>query len=230
MNRPLNPKRQHPPLSLSISHRFVWYRVAKTGTRSLHTMLGAHVPDYAYLDRNERLDAEQRALFRNGPFTFTIVRNPWGRLFSAWRNKVGSIPSELGAGEDESKWVKENLGRLRKISGDDVVLADQLCHDFSLFVRLLSGSALLSDRHFMPQTSILGDVRLDHIGRFERYSDEVHNILDRIGLPAGEIPILHKNRSSEGTDYRAQFDDETRRIVADLYSADIERWGYTFES
>src|SRR5262245_19376649 len=75
------------PYNLTVSHerKFVWFRVAKVGTRTILNH---------FLDRGVRLDAEHASDVHYPPrayadyFKFAFVRNPWDRLVSCWADKV----------------------------------------------------------------------------------------------------------------------------------------------
>ena len=213
----------HPPMSLSVERRFVWYRLAKTGTRTLTRLLADVVPDYVYLERRHPIGPTHAELLASEPFSFTIVRNPWSRAWSAWSDKVA-------ASERTPRSAERNARILSALVGNDVEARRAVAENFAAFLRVLASTGLyLRNLHFMPQTEILGDARLDHVGRFERYVDEVRYIAGRIGLPVDEQHIPHLNRSEGNGRYRDHFDDETVRIIADLYRADIDRWDYRFE-
>lgn len=203
-------------ISLSVSHRFVWHRVAKTGTRSLNSLLMRNIEDYQYLQGAVEFDAEQRRLLSSPHFAFTMVRNPWSRVWSAWNNKI------VGSGD-------ESAMRKNAFAPGDRRRQDELAEDFALFIRLLGDSRpYRNDPHFMTQAAILGNDRLDHVGRFERYVDEVEFILDRVGLGGLGLEIPHGNRSRLSGAYAENFGGDSIRIVGELYRADIERWGYSF--
>ena len=68
----------------SKEHNFLWFRVAKTGTRSLLSVLEEEAP----LDYNhDWLKPTEKQLDER--FCFTFVRNPWDRLVSTYFDKVG---------------------------------------------------------------------------------------------------------------------------------------------
>ena len=204
-------------ISYSVEHGFAWLRLAKVGTRSLHRLLESEVDDYVYLYRRSPLPLEARALLSGEGFRFTIVRNPWDRLLSAWAQKIG-VQSR------DDKWVTI-LGQTAE--PEDVAAA---LIDFPFFVRLLEATPLLvEDHHFEPQAQILGSIELDFVGRFERYVESVGHALEAVGLGHLTTSLGHRNRTSDGSHYSTWYDEESRGIVARLYAADIERWGYEFE-
>ena len=67
------------------------------------------------------------------------------------------------------------------------------------------------------------------MGRFERYVESVGHALEAVGLGHLTTSLGHRNRTSDGSHYSTWYDEESRGIVARLYAADIERWGYEFE-
>ncbi|MDW3220460.1 MAG: sulfotransferase family 2 domain-containing protein [Acidimicrobiales bacterium] len=205
--------------SFSTERGFVWHRVAKTGTRSLHALLEAEVADYEYLIRKQPPPPAFDELLATTCFRFTFVRNPWDRLVSGWRNKFVT-----------GRKAESFLAQL-----SDTATADELAvcrEDFGAFLRLLPDSRLFERNvHFQPQATILRDVELDFVGRFERYADDVGHVLSTIGIEHTSESIPHRNRTSrDQPHYSSYYDDAARDRVGELYCADVARWGYSFES
>jgi hypothetical protein len=69
-----------------------------------------------------------------------------------------------------------------------------------------------------------GNVIVDFIGRLESIQDDFRTICDTVELEA-ELP--HRNSSSH-RDYRDYYTERTRRLVANHFSEDITRFGYSF--
>ncbi len=204
-------------VSYSEARNFAWYRVAKNGTRSLHRLLEEEVDDYVYLERHDGMTTELSRLLSAGCETFAIVRNPWDRLLSAWRQKFTGRSAEH----------YERLLR-RDVTPERARAA---ATDFSTFVRVLPDTALFrSNVHYLTQTALLDGADIAVTGRFERYDEEVRAFLGRIGLGHAGREIPHRNRSSRGDHYRVHYTDETREIVGELYREDLEQRGYTFET
>ena len=204
---------------------FVWLRVAKTGTRSVLHLLTSLVPDLRSTDSWKPMPEDLCELLRDGAMTFTIVRDPWRRLASAWLDKIAD-----DGGQDPERLLARTrrIALLGRLSSDEVRAATT---DFGAFVRTLPGSELYgSDVHFAPQSEILGRVEPDVVGRFERLDSDLRTILGRIGLPMDGIDVPHRNRTgSSSRPLEHWYDAGTREIVAQLYRADIQRWGYRFD-
>lgn len=90
---------------------------------------------------------------------------------------------------------------------------------------------------------------VDFVGRFESLQNDFDRVCEKIGLPQSEIPHINSSRgqandkASSGSlipwrrrptfpsfsTYQDYYDDESRELVAQLYEADIDRFGYEFE-
>ena len=210
-------------VSYSKAHRFVWFRVAKTGTRSLHSVLEQTLPDYTYLEgwkRSQHHD-EVNALLRDGVFSFSMVRNPWERLVSAWLDKFKRTPKR-------GKYFDAQIRRCRKLD-DTVDPQVVLSADFAWFIdRLIDSQLYRGEPHFMPQSDILANAEAEYLGRFENYLASVSEIFERLDIPMpSEFPHRNKTASPKRC-YRDYYDRRTADVVADLYAMDIERYGYSF--
>ena len=79
----------------------------------------------------------------------------------------------------------------------------------------------------------VSDGPLSFIGTVEDVEADFRRLRAILGLPAFELP--NRNTSGLGTDserrrrYRGYYDDATRRLVEDLYAADLEFTGCGFE-
>ena len=204
---------------------FVWYRVAKTGTRSLHKVLSESVEDYVYITSNKARRHHKEAvagLVRSGAFSFSCVRNPWERLVSAWYDKFKRVV------EDED-YLRRRLRRCKMLDPSTPAQAF-VDGDFSFFVAKLENSELYNgDVHFKPQSRLLPEHELTYLARFEHYERDIVEILKRLSLPySPRVP--HKN-ATPARDQRFQnyFSPKERVTVAKLYAADIDQFGYTFE-
>ena len=77
-------------------------------------------------------------------------------------------------------------------------------------------------------TNKFGVIDLDYIGRFENFSADMKEVLDRVRVGSKEVEsILVKNASARG-DYRNYYTDKTKAIVGEVYTKDIELFEYSF--
>ena len=143
---------------------------------------------------------------------FSIVRNPYDRLVSAFHYlKSGASPKAGRA------WAAE-------------VLAD--VPDFATFAGRLGERGfrerVMTWLHFQPQWYFLcdrsGQLLVDEVGRIEAYND----FIDRFNA-AGHGLTLNasvRERKSNHLDWQAYYDAETAARVAGLYARDFELFGY----
>jgi hypothetical protein len=144
-------------------------------------------------------------------FKFTVVRNPWDRLVSAFQFlKAGGFNAE------DRNWSSGELGQF---------------NDFDQFVKgWLNKENIWKWHHFRPQYHYIlerrGKVQLDFIGFLENLEEDFRYIAERLGL---DCRLQHVNKS-EHNDYRDYYNEETMRIVADVYDTDIKLLGYNFDN
>jgi len=133
-------------------------------------------------------------------FKFTIVRNPWSRAYSWYRNVM----------HDEIH--KAKLGIENDIT-------------YKAFLKKYIGKGMLR-----PQTYWLknfsGSVDLDFVGRFENLHEDVKEAFKRMGLQNLDLPHKIKGDSENFQDY---YDQETINIVENAYSEEINLFGYSFK-
>jgi hypothetical protein len=204
---------------------FVWYRIAKTGTRTLHQVLSESVEDYVYVVSKTATQRQKEAiasLVRSGAFSFSCVRNPWERLVSAWYDKFKRAYID-------KDWLSRRLRRCELL--DSNVPAQTIIDaDFPFFVAALTDSELFKrDPHFMLQSRLLPAHELTYLARFEHYERDVFEILRRLKLP--RVSILPRINATPKRDQRFHnyFSLKERATVATLYADDIDQFGYTFE-
>jgi hypothetical protein len=134
-------------------------------------------------------------------FKFTVVRNPWARAFSWYKNCM----------RDPQHRRRYNLT------------------DNTSFTEFLSRQ--IGRGSLRPQTSWLTDysgrIAMDYIARFESLQSGLDEVCKALGIGALDLP--HELKGS-GEDYREQFDDQCIRMIKDAYKAEIDLFGYTFDA
>ena len=143
-------------------------------------------------------------------FSFAIVRNPWDRLVSAYH-----FLSQGGLNANDSKD------------------ADRYVKNYSGFNEFVSGAfrnnEILAQIHFRPQHEWVSDgnsVIADYAGRFEELQHAVSTVLTLVKLPDYTLP--HVNRATH-EHYKQYYSQESIEIVGDVYSRDIELFGYAYK-
>lgn len=151
---------------------------------------------------------ESRKLFR-----FTLVRNPYSRILSCYLEKIVADP-------DERRRHQRLLGftQAEPVSFQQFLLAIWRIPDRD------------RDMHWRSQACLINDSRVgyDCIGRFERFRKDFAQILRKIGCDIDESAICdvspHKTNAADRL--REFFGEGERQLVAGMYRADFERYGY----
>lgn len=153
-------------------------------------------------DPNAARDSYLRYKLYPDYFKFCFVRNPWDRVVSCYENKV----------------VKRSYKPLKE------------CYykDFEYFVNFLDRQNLeRADRHIKLQTSAIPLKEVDFIGRLENFDEDFSYVLKRLNFQNTDYE--HKNPSSH-KHYSTYYTPRTQEIIGRKYKADIEYFGYTFET
>lgn len=143
--------------------------------------------------------------FDQRAFKFCFVRNPYDRAVSLYfyLKRIGDVHHKLS---------------------------------FKGFVRVLQNRAIpeigLYNRQGLSQCNSQvrwlknrkRELLVDFIGRFENIEKDFKKLCSELGTK-GQLP--HVNRT-EHTHYKNYYDDETKRIVANIYAEDLEQFSYAF--
>jgi Sulfotransferase family len=151
-------------------------------------------------DNPENLVTLSPAQYRDY-FKFTVVRNPWGRAYSWYKNCMRDPDHQRRFGLTSRTTLAEFLARW-------------------------CGRGALR-----PQTAWLKDysgaIPMDFIARFESLGNDFAEVSRRLNLPTARLP--HELKGS-GEDYRAQFDRSSIELVGRVYAEEIGVFGYSFDA
>jgi chondroitin 4-sulfotransferase 11 len=141
-------------------------------------------------------------------YKFTIVRNPYDRLVSAY--------SFLKTESQKKKSLQDLI---------------PLTKNFDIFLReyiskLYTYPVFKSPRyqHIRPQMYWMSD-GYDFIGRFENIKTDFEIVCERIGLKKKKLK--HRNKTKH-RHYIQYYTPETIKIVQRIYKEDLDFFGYTF--
>jgi hypothetical protein len=183
--------------------RCIFVHIPKTGGTSIAKALG-HFDKVVYGVQDHRTIVEIRHSTPQHDFDnyykFTIVRNPWDRMVSWYKNVTSDAIYRDRFGVPERCSLREFLTEHGSIWG------------------------LQSQLHWIREPT--GSIPLNSIGRFERLSKDFGCVCERLGLRELQLPHLFK--AYDATPYTALYDHETRSIVAHRYAEEIAMFGYSF--
>lgn len=132
-------------------------------------------------------------------FKFTFVRNPWARAFSWYKNVMRDSTHQ-----DNLK-VNNNI-------------------PFKEFLEKFSGKGMLRPQTYWIK-SFDGSINLDFIGRFETLEDDFQEVCSALNIPHIYLPHKIKGASE---DYRKYYDNDSIKIISDIYKDEIKLFNYSF--
>lgn len=198
----LVPSAQQYNLTICDEPKFIWFRNAKVGTRTVFSAIA-----------EAEVELTSESLFScfyfpqeyRSYFKFAFVRNPWDRFVSGWLDKI----------------VRSNALKL-----------DTETHlHLQKFENFVSHYAELDletgNSHFRHQSKLLDLNELDFVGRLENFDMDLKEIFTTLGMSLPKVPA--KNATRNRRHYSSYYTDETRSMIGTMYRKDIQVFGYTFE-
>ena len=149
-------------------------------------------------------------LFKHFYFTFAVIRNPWDRVFSAYKylSKGGNCQEDQ---DDCNKYIVDYK-------------------DFKDFVRHGLSNASKTQIHFIPQTFWFCDnnnnVLVNEVIKLDNLEESLAKIMRRFNKNHYKLPVANKSNS---LDYRQFYNEETIAIVKGIYKQEIELFNFNFE-
>lgn len=178
------------------------------GTSVSKALFGNLAGGHATLNQYTRI-FEQKYIFEY--FKFTIVRNPWDRLVSAY-----FFLRSGGFGESDRNWAENEI--MDFSSFDDFVK------------HWVNRKNIWKWYHFRPQYHYMlekfGKANLDFVAFLENIDEDFSYIAKRIGVNC----VLNVSNSSKHTSYVDYYNEESASIVAEVYAEDIKMLGYNFDN
>lgn len=158
-------------MTISDSGKFVWFRCAKVGTRTINAVLGKQIAGLQHESRVPFNSAKYKKYFK-----FAFVRNPWDRVVSCYFNKVVTQchpPFAICYGRTFEEFVYF-------INGCDLTKGD-------IHIRL--------------QTVLIPLEEVDFIGRLENFSEDLRYVFGRIGIRCQTIPKKNRSSHEHYSKY-----------------------------
>lgn len=214
-------------MRISHKYKFVFLAFPRTGSTTVRKVLdqyadikSVHVsqtsrrfPFYHHISAYELKKVFERRGWRWQEYNrFCVVRNPYDRVVSLYHHH-----KKL---RDRAPNEKHLYERVR-----DRLVPTPSFRDYVL--RLNPRTRLAAPfQKFIGDEA--GDPLVDDIMIFEKLDSMLPRYLQSIGVRVGAGDIPHLNASTNRGNYRAYYDEATRRRVHDVYCATIKRFGYSF--
>jgi hypothetical protein len=156
-------------------------------------------------------------------FAFAFVRNPWDRLVSCYRDKIGGVV-------DGFTRFTIRPGVADCLAGFDAFTADMSFGEFVTAVASIPDEE--ADAHFRSQYTFVanaaGELAIDFVGQFETLLYDLQRVRERVGLPDVNLPRLQV--APGRVNYPVYYSTSSRRAVARRFQEDIELFKYQFEA
>jgi len=196
----------------------IWARFCKSGSKHAWLTSPAQPPGGAQVVtyRHEHIPSlVERGIITPGwladRYVFSFVRNPWDRLVSIYHHlRQGNPDQQAAVPMGFAEYIE------RVCSGD---------------VPALGGRGIDALSYANPQTAWLdlGNGRQpDFIGRFENLAEDWTQLCDVISCRDCRAIGGRSNRSRHKP-YATCYTQRLRDLVAERYTAEVERFGYEFE-
>ncbi len=190
-------------------HKTIFIHIPKCAGVSVNQTLFGNLAG-GHRSLTEYLDIFEAESIRNY-FKFTIVRNPWDRLVSAY-----FFLKKGGFNKRDKNWFDDELGQY---------------DNFEQFVtEWVNRENVLRYHHFRPQTDYMFDryrkIFIDFVGFFENLEDDFEYIANQIGV-SDRLP---QKNAGEHKSYQDYYNEKTIEIVSKAYEDDINILGYNFDN
>ena len=182
-----------------------YFHVSRQYTRDLRSFMDARGEHHGYQHARWR-DIDPRVWSRLQPVA--VIRNPWARCVSRYR-------FALSAAQTQTKFATTDATSFEMFLDERHTFSDLPFY----WHRAIRG--------WYPQVDYVtddrGNIRVDLL----RQEDLDKDAMRYFSLSR---PIACRNRSGKGVDYRSYYTPETIQIVADWYKADIDLFGFDFDT
>ena len=210
--------------------RLIYWFIPKNASSSLKAMFGRHYgyrldkpmgsPHLFWSNRSCTIHPNEARHYHK--FTsFTVVRNPYSRLYSVWKEKIFA---------DGRKGPNLRKGVNYKVFGNMPAVRCDMT--FAEFVRLVVRMPYhTQDRHFALQSLHVqfgGEWITGNVFKFEEMETTLRPFLEGHGVPwdLPRVNISQHHHPDKEPDFRKVYDAETAAPVAEYYRDDFKNFGY----
>lgn len=155
-------------------------------------------------------------------YRFCFVRNPYTRLLSAYKSKIGNANAE--------PFYQQAQNDIRDAFDYPMVGGKRSgTVNFRDFVAFVQSGQRLGDSHWCVQsTRLMADlVPYDFIGRYERFQSDFIHVLEHLKAPPDVLAMASEVRGkSPDISPTSPYDQELADRVYEIYAEDFEAFDY----
>jgi len=195
----------HNKYNLTVCHekKFIWFRVAKVGTRTIYDVLKN---SDIYLDAEHPFNCYYPKSLYKDYFKFAFIRNPYDRLVSCWKNKV----------------LKNNY-----FGFSDKILMEM--QNFAQFVDFVANQDIEKcDPHIRLQSKLIDLNEIDYLGKFENFEIDLSHIIKVLKINNQSINRMNSTKNRKH--YSEYYNEKLRMKVGNIYEKDLIIFSYDFEN
>lgn len=202
---------------ISHKHKFIFIHAPKTAGNSIQNYLVNYSEDSISINEKQTLSNidSKSHVERFGIQSFDGKFRKHSKLntyYNGWRKKYENIEDFFKFGSTRNPW--------------DRAISFYFWKGYKSFdkKRFINNLPLSSCADYFYVEKYNKHIH-DYIIRFENLQEDFNTVCDKIGIPRQQLPHVNKTEHKHYTEY---YDDETREIVAERYSKDIELFEYKF--
>jgi len=195
---------------ISHSHKFIFFHGFKTAGVSIRISLQDLIHKDEFWHANNQHAPATRQLGHYGKeifnnyLKFSVVRNPWDRMVSAYfyfRSR------DIETANRQYKNVK--------------YCQEHTFPEFVFFHKVLSSTNLLSVNRKLVT---------DYIIKFENLDNDFNDLCKRLNIPKTNLKHITHNTSRPRGHYSTFYDTKTMEEIKKFYKKDIKNFVYTFDN
>lgn len=204
--------------------KFIFFHLYKCGGTSLRTLLNENIKGSQEIISGHALprDVKYYYYYRGAKyqkifdkmFKFTIVRNPFDFLLSTyhyaiadtthyWHNIVINMDFNDFPMFYMKQMEKDNAPELKYVGKNKITTPYEFIRDYD------------------------GKVIVDFVGKLENINHDMNLLLNKIGMPAIEMPKENVN-ANNNKPYQEVYNQKSRAFVEQHFAKDLEYFGYQF--
>ena len=197
--------------------KFIYMSIPKVASTTLHRFFNKSVEhSHVRWDAIE-VKSENKEIDYNKFFSFTVVRNPWQRLYSCWKDKCFIDDKYLENAPFFKKHKYVSFDRFVSVVGEQIK-ENHWC-----------------DPHIRPMNKLLSGYKenleienIDYVGKIETLNCDIECVLKNLKVQC-EFPnmVLNKGRGVS-SNYADVYTKDIIERVGSIYEADIVKFGYSF--
>ncbi|MEP0366390.1 MAG: sulfotransferase family 2 domain-containing protein [Cyclobacteriaceae bacterium] len=204
---------------VSHDYKFILVKTKKTAGSSIQAYLEPYCEN-GHITRNHpesHMPAEEiRKLIGeeawNSYLKITPIRNPWDKMVSLyyWRTRKRSAIAKIR----RFLWLKWSDDPARKMTFTEHVKYLNKINEVNIDKDVIYVDGKVPEYEYI---------------RFEHLLDDMKAVCEKIGVPFEPERLPNKKggvRKAQG--YQNHYDEESKAIVAQAYTFEIEKFGYTF--